>query len=337
MSIVFLKRSELEDVLEMSQVIQGVKDVYKEKAEGRVAAWPLVEHHFPELDAVTDIRSGGVFGNVGIHGAKLLNNFPRNADAGLPVFTGVLMAFDSNTGIPVGCMDASYITSMRTGAAAAIGAGVLARKESETLLMVGAGRQSIYLLGATLLEMPQLRKVIIVDPLDAANARNYVKHIHTRLWEELQIKTDVSIECMDDLREATGQADVILTITRSTKPLIMKDWLKPGTHLSCIGADMVGKEEIDPQIFTVARAFADDAKQCCMVGEMEIPSKMGIVSPDSICGEIGQVLAGRIPGRISDDDITVFDATGLAALDLVTAKTAIIMAEEKGKGTFIEL
>ena len=173
MSIIFLKRSELEEVLEMPQVVQGVKDVYKEKANGRVVAWPLVEHHFPELSAVTDIRSGGVFGSVGIHGAKLLNNFPNNAEAGLPVFTGVLMAFDSNTGIPLGCMDASYITSMRTGAAAAVGAGALARKDSETLLLVGAGRQSIYLLGATLLEMPQLKRVLVVDPLNAVFAEKY--------------------------------------------------------------------------------------------------------------------------------------------------------------------
>ena len=337
MSIMFLKRSELEEVLEMPAVISGVKSVYKEKAEGRVVAWPLVEHHFPEQDAVCDIRSGGVFGSVGIHGAKLLNNFPRNAEAGLPVFTGVLMAFDSSTGIPVGCMDASYITSMRTGAAAAVGAGALARKDSRTLLIVGAGRQAIYLLGATLLEMPQLTRIIVVDPLDAAGAKRFAENIRGRLQQELAIETEVSFEAMEDLKKAAGEADVILTITRSTAPLIQKDWLRPGTHLSCIGADMIGKEEIDPDIFTIARAFADDAKQCCTVGEMEIPAKMGLISPDSICGEIGQVLAGQIPGRISEEDITVFDATGLAALDLVTAKMAIALAEEKGAGTVIDL
>ena len=117
----------------------------------------------------------------------------------------------------------------------------------------------------------------------------------------------------------------------------MREWVKPGTHLSCIGADMVGKEEIDPEIFRTARAFADDTAQCCTVGEMEIPAKMGIVSKDSICGEIGQVLNGQIPGRTSEEDITIFDATGLAALDLVTAKVAVKLAEEKNMGTIAEI
>lgn len=337
MNIIFLNRNALIDVLEMKEVIKGVKKAYMEKALGNVAAWPLVEHQFPELNAVTDIRSGGVFGSVGIHGAKLLNNFPANAGTGLPVFTGVLMAFDSNTGMPLGVMDASYITSMRTGAAAAIGASALARKDSETLLLVGAGRQSIYLLGATLLEMPQLKRVIVCDTFSPDNAANYVETIRERLAQELNIKTDVVFEANNNIEEAVGLSDVILTITRSTKPLIMKQWLKPGTHLSCIGADMAGKEEIDPEIFRTARAFADDAGQCCKVGEMEIPAKWGIVSPETISGEIGQVLSGMIPGRQSEEEITVFDATGLAALDLITAKSALALAASKGKGTVVEM
>ncbi len=337
MDIKILSRDVLIKVLEMPKVIHGVESVYKLKARGDVAAWPLVEHHF-DGGAVMDIRSGGAFGNVGIHGAKLLNNFPANQDKGLPVFTGILMAFDSETGIPLGVMDASYVTSMRTGAAAAIGASALARPDSENLLLVGAGRQSIYLLGATLIKFPGIKTVRVIDAFDPENAKNYVTTIKDRLKAELGVDAQgVAIEAADNMEEAVGLSDIILTITRSTSPLIMKDWLKPGTHLSCIGADMVGKEEIDPEIFRIARCFADDAKQCCTVGEMEIPAKMGIVTPETVTGEIGEVLAGLKPGRISNDDITVFDATGLAALDLVTAKAAVIAAKEKGLGITAEI
>ena len=337
MKIKVLSRQNLIEILGMPQVIQGVKSVYKTKAEGGVVAWPLVEHHFPP-DAVCDIRSGAAGGKVGIHGAKLLNNFPGNAGKSLPVFTGVLMAFDSNTGLPLGVMDASYITSLRTGAAAAIGASALARKDSSTLLIVGAGRQSIYLIGAVLLELPQLTKVLVCDPLNPDNAVRYVETIEQRLQDELNIDSSAVIfETVSDLQEAVFSSDVIFTITRSTQPLIMKDWLRPGTHLSCIGADMVGKEEIDPEIFKNARAFADDIVQCCTVGEMEIPTKLGIISPETVSGEIGQVLTGQIPGRISDEDITVFDATGLAALDLVTAKAAVKAANEQNKGQTVEI
>lgn len=337
MNIKVLSQKDLIQVLELPKVIEGVKAAYRAKAEGLVAAWPLVEHHF-EKGAVTDIRSGGAFGEIGIHGAKLLNNFPCNADKDLPVFTGILMAFDSETGLPKGIMDASYITSLRTGAAAAIGASVLGKKDSETLLLVGAGRQSIYLLGSVLLEMPQLKKVFVADPLDPANAQNYVLKIEKRLKQELSIiSKNVAFEPVSDLEAAAGKSDIIFTVTRSRKPLIMKDWIRPGTHISAIGADMVGKEEIDPEIFRTARAFADDIKQCCAVGEMEIPVASGILSAETICGEIGQVLTGSVPGRLSNQDITVFDATGLAALDLVTAKTAITLAEEKNVGTLVEI
>lgn len=336
MKIRVLSRDNLAEALDLSSVIEGVEAVYQAKAQGKAVAWPLVEYKF-ENGGIMDIRSGGVFGDVGIHGAKLLNNFPKNAEENLPVFTGILMAFDSRTGLPIGVMDASYITSLRTGAAAAIGAATLAKADSETLLLVGAGRQAIYLLGATLLKMPRLRHVIVADPIDYENAVHFTETIEHRLKEELGIETDAVFEATNDLKAATGKSDVILTITRSTAPLIMREWVKPGTHLSCIGADMVGKEEIDPEIFRTARAFADDAAQCCTVGEMEIPAKMGIVSKDSICGEIGQVLNGQIPGRTSEEDITIFDATGLAALDLVTAKVAVKLAEEKNMGTIAEI
>ena len=310
MKIRVLSRDNLAEALDLSSVIEGVEAVYQAKAQGKAVAWPLVEYKF-ENGGIMDIRSGGVFGDVGIHGAKLLNNFPKNAEENLPVFTGILMAFDSRTGLPIGVMDASYITSLRTGAAAAIGAATLAKADSETLLLVGAGRQAIYLLGATLLKMPRLRHVIVADPIDYENAVHFAETIENRLKEELGIETDAVFEATNDLKAATGKSDVILTITR--------------------------KEEIDPEIFRTARAFADDTVQCCTVGEMEIPAKMGIVSKDSICGEIGQVLNGQIPGRTSEEDITIFDATGLAALDLVTAKVAVKLAEEKNMGTIAEI
>ena len=95
---------------------------------------------------------------------------------------------------------------------------------------------------------------------------------------------------------------------------------------------MEGKEEIDPELFRGARIFADDADQCARVGEMEIPLKTGVITREQVAGEIGQVLSGLIPGRTSREEITIFDATGLALLDLVTGKRAIEAAREKGIG-----
>ena len=338
MEIIVLGREDIKKILELHKVIEGVRKVYCLKSEGKTVVWPSLEYHFEEEKAVMDIRSGYVK-DENLHGAKMLNNFPLNIELGIPSFCGMLLVFDSKTGVPLGVMDAAYITSMRTGAAAALGVKALARKDSKNLLIVGSGLQSIYMLAATLIAMPQIEKVRIADPFKYENAVKFAENAIERLTNEFKIENLDKIEfcAVKDLSEALSDTDAVITITRATSPIIKKEWVKPGTHFSCIGADMIGKEEIDPEIFRDARIFADDIVQCISFGEMEIPYKMGIITRESIAGELGEVLSGKIEGRKTDDEITIFDATGLALLDLVTGKVAIDLAKEKGLGTIVEI
>lgn len=338
MKIIVLGREDVKKILSLDKVIEGVKDVYCLKSDGKTAVWPSTEYHFEEKRGVMDIRSGYVKG-MELHGAKMLNNFPMNAELGIPSFNGMLFVFDSNTGVPLGVMDASYITSMRTGAAAALGIKALARKNTKNLLIVGSGMQSIYMLAATLTAIPQIEKIRIFDPLNYEAAVKFTETAAERLSSEFKMQNMKNYEFtpVERLQEALADTNAVITITRATSPIIMKEWVKPGTHFSCIGADMVGKEEIDPEIFRSARAFADDITQCTRFGEMEIPFKAGIITLDSIAGELGDVLSGKIEGRRTDDEVTVFDATGLALLDLATGKIAIESAKEKGLGTIVEI
>ncbi len=333
MEITVLSQAELKQVLEPDRVIETVESVYTQKASGRTAVWPSVEYHFEEKNAVMDIRSGYLAGDK-LHGAKMLNNFPLNVGAGLPAFTGMLLIFDSENGMPLALMDASYITSLRTGAAAALGVRTLARKTSKNLLIVGAGRQAFFMVAATLLAMPQIENVRVHDPINSANADEFVSQIRMRLKSELNLDLPdkVNFTARPDLQAVLQDSDAVITVTRATYPIIKKEWVKPGTHFSCIGADMLGKEELDPELFRTARAFADDRKQCLSFGEMEIPFKSGIISEQNIQGELGEVLAGTATGRISEEDITIFDATGLALLDIATGKLALDLAREKGLG-----
>lgn len=338
MEIKILGRRDLEKILEMPRVIEGVKTVYQLKSKGDTVVWPLIEHHFAEKEAVMDIRSGGVFGDIGLHGLKMLNKFPHNTDSGLPVFTGMLMVSDSNTGLPLGVMDASYITCMRTGAAGAIGAQALARPDSQVLCLLGAGTQSIFQIAAALICFPKLKEVLIADPVQPENARRFAKDCRSRLKASFGVDCpQVTFAAAEDLARSVGRSDIVITITPARKPVIKKEWVKPGTHFSCIGADMVGKEEIDPQLFANARIYADDIEQCLRVGEMELPFKNGVITRDDVIGEIGQVLSGTAPGRLAEDDVTIFDATGLALLDLVTARSAIDLAAEKDLGVTVEI
>ena len=117
MSVLILNREQIQEVIDMREVLEKVRGVYQLKSKGESVIWPLVNYEFEKENAAMDIRSGYVMGDEQLHGLKMLNNFPANADKGLPPFNGLMMVYDSNTGIPIGIMDASYITCMRTGAA----------------------------------------------------------------------------------------------------------------------------------------------------------------------------------------------------------------------------
>lgn len=333
-----LSKTDTEKLLKMSDVISVVENVYKSKSEDKTCVFPMVFHEFEAGVADMDIKSGWMKED-NIFGLKLVSWFGENVKKDLPALIGTIMVLDSRTGIPLGILDGSHITGMRTGAAGAIGAKYLARPDSKTLLIVGAGHVSTFQIVAALLLFPELETVMIYDHMNYDTALNKADTIIDTLDNNFDIKMDgrVKFLAVSDIKEATGKSDIIITVTPSRKPIIMKEWIKPGTHFSCIGADMSGKEEIDPEIFREARVFADDIPQCINVGEIEIPVSSGILNKEDIAGEIGDIIAGKIKGRENDDQITVYDATGIALLDLAAAKLALDEAKKLSIGSIVNL
>lgn len=338
MDLKVLTRRDVAAALTMPAVLGCVRDAYTRKAQGQTAVWPSVEFHFPEDLGVMDIRSG-YLGGTELHGAKLLNNFPGNAESGLPTLTGLLMVFDSTTGLPLAVMDASRITSMRTGAAAGLGAAALARPDSHTLLLVGTGYQALFTLAGVLVAMPRVNRVLVCDPLDPAREQPFSASAAARLSAELALTDLGTIEVLPcgGLERGLAEADLVVTVTRATEPFIPARWVRPGTHLSCIGADMHGKQELDPQLFRYARTFVDDLHQCMSFGELELATTLGIMTAETVAGELGEVLGGTKPGRLSPEDITVFDATGLALLDIATAGVVLQQVDAAGGGRTISI
>ena len=128
---------------------------------------------------------------------------------------------------------------------------------------------------------------------------------------------------------------MILTATPSREPFIKAEWVQPGTHISCVGADMSGKQEVDSALFASAKVFGDDTAQCLSVGECEVPYKAGVFS-GHIC-ESGGVISGAEAGRTDASDITIFDSTGIALQDIATAAALLQAAQETGKGQTVTL
>ena len=336
-AIRILGAADVKELFTLPMAIEAVEKAYLQKYTGQGGVWPLVFHEFDPGHADLDIKSGNLDAE-GIFGLKLVSWFGANPEKGLPALYGTSLICDLATGQPKALLNAGPVTDLRTGAAGAIGAKYLARKDSKNLLMVGCGELSPYLIAATLLALPGLESVTVVNPRHPEKAQQRLTIIEAKVYALLSAVAAnrfVRMKAAEDTEQAVRQADVILTATQSRAPLIRKEWLKPGTHISCVGADMSGKQEIDENILAAARVFGDDAAQCFSVGECEAAAKQGLLT--ALAGEMGAVIAGAVPGRTDDEQITVFDSTGIALQDLASAAVILQKAEKREMGTVAEL
>jgi ornithine cyclodeaminase/alanine dehydrogenase len=332
-----LNQENIKKVLDMNSVIEAVERVYVLKHQKKADVFPMVFHEFERGVADMDIKSG-YLKEADIFGLKLVSWFGENGKKNLPPLIGTTLVFDGKTGVPVGLLSAEHVTGMRTGAAGAIGAKYLARKNSESLLMVGTGHQALFQIGAVLTALPGIRKVMVHSPRTKGKAEKFCEGVEENLRRMFPgILFEAVFEATNDLETAVSASDIIITATPSREPMILREWVKPGTHISCIGADMEGKQEIDEKLYETARVFVDDFNQAASVGETETAVAKGIVSSEEPLPEIGEVIDGAIEGRQSDKDITIFDSTGIALQDLMVSKLALDKAESLGIGDTIDL
>lgn len=335
--IKILNRQEVARVTTMQDIIASTESVYCQKCLGQTEVWPTTFYEFAPGRADMDIKSGYLKG-ADVFGHKTVSWFGGNRAKGLPELTGAIMLFSAETGMPLGVLDASYITGMRTGAAGAIGAKYLARKGAKHLLLLGCGGQAIFQIAAMLTVFPDLEQITVSNPHSDVRAQDFVDRLPARIKAEFGINcSGVKLTAAGSPEEALKTAGIVITVTPSRAPLIKKEWVRPGMHFSCIGADAEGKEEIDPAIMENARIFVDDKVHCIAAGEIEIPIKQEIITPDDVAGEIGELILGKKEGRRSGDEITVYDATGMALLDIAAAKAALEAAERLGLGQTVEL
>jgi alanine dehydrogenase len=260
-------------------------------------------------------------------GVKLVNVHPDNpAKHGIPTVMATILLFDPDSGTPVCIMDGTLVTAMRTAAASGVAVKHLARKNSRVLGVVGAGGQSLRQVEA-ISEVLKLEEVKVFD-LAQSRANDLACTIEERFG--------LSAKGVSSSQELAKGSDVIVTVTPSTTPVIQDDWVGEGTHISAIGADAPGKEELDPALLKRAKVVIDDWEQASHSGEINLPIAKGLLSRSDIHADIGEVVAGLKAGRTTDSEITVFDSTGLAIQDVITAWHAYRVALEKGLGTEID-
>lgn len=269
------------------------------------------------LRSVHKLPGGDLFGfmpaylgGTGYFGAKIVTAFHRNLEAGLPSHRGYVMLFESLHGGLEAMVDATSITRIRTGAVSAVATQLLARGDAHTLALIGAGAQARSHLEALRL-VREVRSVKAFD-VDAEKAKAFAR--------ESEKKYSIPVNVAPSVEDAVADADIICTLTPSAEPFLGLGMVKPGVHINAVGAFSPDKREIRSDLVAASRLYADQVeamvREC---GEYLVPARESLIGEDHIRGSVGDLLLGRTEGRDSDDDITLFDALGLAVEDLACA------------------
>jgi ornithine cyclodeaminase len=271
------------------------------------------------------LNDGEIFGvksgksSIGrLVGLKVGSYWPGNEARGIACHGSTILLLDPDTGRLMAVLEANTLNGPRTAAADAIAANALAREDSRTLTVIGAGHQAAYEVQA-LCAIRQIRRVLVASRSSARAAA---------LCQVLSAKIDVEIAAVG-IEEGCREADILVTVTTSTEPLFESAWLKQGVHISAMGADRVGKQELPLDVLRRARLFCDLPSQSIAIGEFQhIKSEVeaGVI----VLTAIGNVLSGCAPGRQSSEETTVFDSSGLALQDLYIASH--LLAEHKRAG-----
>jgi alanine dehydrogenase len=310
MSTLLLDRNAVGDLLDMTDVIRAVEEAFIAWVEGKASMPPksylVVEKgDFRAMPAALP-RAAGV---------KWVNVHTQNPTRGLPTVIGVFILSDPETAYPLAVMDATEITAYRTAAAAAIASKFLARRDSRTLGIIGAGKQARYQILAQA-EVMDIQRINVFDSSQAA--------VDTLI----RSLPDFTVRACS-VEEATA-SDIVCTLTPSRTPVVMRAWVAPGTHINAVGADAKGKQELEPAILKDAVVVVDDPRQASTAGEINVPITAGLFSDDDIYASLGDIITGRKPGRTDDTVITVFDSTGVAIEDVAVARAIYEKARKAG-------
>ncbi|WP_217358991.1 iminosuccinate reductase BhcD [Ruegeria arenilitoris] len=300
-----------------AEAFDAVQDVFAAMARGDAYNFPVIREAIGYADALYGFKSG--FDRTGqVLGVKSGGYWPGNMDKGLTNHQSTVFLFDPDTGRLSALVGGNYLTAVRTAASSAVSIAHLARTDAKVLGMVGAGHQSAFQLRAAA-EQRDFEKVVAWNP-------------HPDMLPRLgAVANDIGLEFEPVTQEELGaQADVIITITSAFEPLLMKDWIKPGTHLACMGTDTKGKMEVDPALVASATLFTDEVAQSITIGETQHAIANGTLIEAQIT-PIGAVINGDHPGRTSAEEITLFDGTGVGLQDLAVAHVAARLAEKSGQ------
>jgi len=314
--MIIVPEKEIAGLISPEAAFDAVEAVFGAMARGDAYNFPVIREAIGHEDALYGFKSG--FDRAGlVLGLKAGGYWPNNLEKGLINHQSTVFLFDPDTGRFKAAVGGNLLTALRTAAASAVSIKHLARKDSKVLGMIGAGHQSAF----------QMRAAVKQRDFDRVIGWNMHPEMLSRL-EETAAELGLPFEAVE-LDQLGAEADVIITITSSFDPILMDAQVKGGTHIACMGTDTKGKQEVDAALVARATVFTDEVAQATSIGECQHAVAQGLIGEDAIT-EIGAVINGTHPGRSSDDEVTLFDGTGVGLQDLAVASAAVDLALEKG-------
>ncbi len=317
--MIIVPEKEIAGLLTRADAFTAVEQVFAAMSKGDAYNFPVIREAIGYEDALYGFKGG--FDKTGMAlGLKAGGYWPNNLEKhGAINHQSTVFLFDPDTGMVSAMVGGNLLTALRTAAASSVSIKHLARKDAKVMGMVGAGHQATFQLRAAL-EQREFEKVI---------GWNYHPEMLPNI-EKIANEAGVPFEAVE--LEGMVEADVVISITSTFAPTVMAKHIGPGTHVACMGTDTKGKQELETALLASSTVFTDEVAQSISIGEAQHAIAAGLIKESDV-NELGAVINGTHPGRTSDDEITIFDGTGVGLQDLAVAASIVKLAVEQGIAT----
>jgi ornithine cyclodeaminase len=307
--MLIVPESEIADLMTRDTAFDAVEQVFAAMAAGDAYNFPVVREALGHEDALYGFKGG--FDRSGLTlGLKAGGYWPNNLEKrGLINHQSTVFLFDPDTGKPSAMVGGNLLTALRTAAASSVSIKHLARQDAKVIGMIGAGHQATF----------QLRAALEQRDFDKVIGWNYHPEMLPNI-EKVATEAGLPFEAVD--LPGMAQADVIISITSAFAPSLMAEHVSPGTHIACMGTDTKGKQEVEPALLARASVFTDEVAQSISIGEAQHAIAQGLITENDIT-QIGAVINGTTQGRTNNNQITLFDGTGVGLQDLAVANAVV--------------
>ncbi|HVO95412.1 MAG TPA: ornithine cyclodeaminase family protein [Terriglobales bacterium] len=325
--MLILSEKEVQSLAQVEELIPVLERAHVQYSTGKAVMPVRLVVPLPQIEGRITSMPGYLNEDKAL-GMKVVTFFPNNLKQNLPQILATVMLFSAETGKMIAAMDGNYITAIRTACVSAMATKALANPQSRVLGVLGAGVQA----RAHIRALTQIRKISEIRVYDIAEASA------RQLQESLQKESGIKINVVQTARGAVLGTDLLVTVTTAKEPIVKKDWLQPGMHINAVGSHRPDLREIDGATLASAKVVVD-SREAIMAecGDILLAIREKTITADHVHAEIGEVLAGKKPGRTSPDEITLYKAVGIAIQDVATAHLVYRRALEQNVGTNIEV